>query len=91
MKTYILNFKDKETPAEIHEYLKEMLELPNYYGRNLDALYDCLTSITAPTGIAIANIDTNNEFQRRLLNVMRDAADDNQRLKLLPKPEGWVR
>ena len=79
------------TREELHDALVRALNLPTWYGRNLDALYDCLTSITAPTGVAIANIDTNNEFQRRLLNVMRDAADDNQRLKLLPKPEGWVR
>ena len=28
-----------------HEYLKEKLRLPNYYGNNLDALYDCLTEM----------------------------------------------
>lgn len=26
-----------------HTYLAEALQLPAYYGRNLDALYDCLT------------------------------------------------
>ena len=33
------NFKTRETA---HTYLKEILHLPDYYGRNLDALYDCL-------------------------------------------------
>lgn len=28
-----------------HEYLKTVLELPAYYGKNLDALYDCLTEM----------------------------------------------
>lgn len=27
---------------EAHRYLAEVLELPEYYGNNLDALYDCL-------------------------------------------------
>ena len=90
MNTYILNFNDKKTPAEMHDYLKLMLQLPDHYGRNLDALYDCLTSITAPTTISIANLDTGNDFQMRVLNVLRDAADDNTRLRLLPKPEIWV-
>ena len=26
-----------------HDYLARMLELPAWYGRNLDALFDCLT------------------------------------------------
>lgn len=30
---------------EAHAYLREMLELPDYYGNNLDALYDCLTEL----------------------------------------------
>lgn len=28
-----------------HEYLQEVLDLPEYYGKNLDALYDCLTDM----------------------------------------------
>ena len=31
--------------AELHDLLKERLALPGYYGRNLDALFDCLTDI----------------------------------------------
>ena len=29
--------------AALHEYVKEQLHLPEYYGKNLDALYDVLT------------------------------------------------
>lgn len=29
--------------AEAHAYLTQALQLPDYYGKNLDALYDCLT------------------------------------------------
>ena len=32
----------KENP---HEYIKEKLDLPDYYGENLDALYDCLCGV----------------------------------------------
>ena len=28
-----------------HTYLQKVLPLPGYYGRNLDALYDCLTEL----------------------------------------------
>ena len=30
---------------EAHAYLAEALDLPEYYGRNLDALFDCLTEM----------------------------------------------
>ena len=33
---------DRETA---HSYLQIALELPEYYGKNLDALYDCLTEL----------------------------------------------
>lgn len=35
---------DRETA---HDYLKECFGLPDYYGRNLDALYDCLSERSA--------------------------------------------
>lgn len=42
--------------VKVHDYIKEMLGFPEYYGKNLDALYDCLTdledmeiTVTAPT------------------------------------------
>ncbi len=90
MKTYILNFKDKENADALHDYLASMLELPKYYGRNFDALYDCLKSITAPTSIVITNIDQDNPLHRRALDVFEDAADDNTRLRLIPDSGAWV-
>ncbi|MGE0723574.1 MAG: barstar family protein [Alphaproteobacteria bacterium] len=33
--------------AEAHDYLARGLGLPPHYGRNLDALYDCLTTDVA--------------------------------------------
>lgn len=33
-----------ETIEQAHEALSDALELPPYYGRNLDALWDCLTA-----------------------------------------------
>ncbi len=32
-------------PEAAHSYLKEVLGFPEYYGHNLDALYECLTDI----------------------------------------------
>lgn len=47
------NFKTRETA---HTYLKEILHLPDYYGRNLDALYDCLCEIITKTTITVPRV-----------------------------------
>jgi ribonuclease inhibitor len=39
-----LNGEDFKTKADFHKILKERLNLPNYYGSNLDALWDCITT-----------------------------------------------
>ena len=42
---YKLDFANITTKEELHDLLAESLCLPDYYGRNLDALYDCLTQM----------------------------------------------
>ena len=42
---YKLDFANITTKEELHDLLAEDLSLPDYYGRNLDALYDCLTQM----------------------------------------------
>ena len=39
-----------------HAYLKEALRLPDYYGKNLDALYDCLGDIGEETVIVVPEV-----------------------------------
>ena len=51
MKKIILDFKGLDSKEQIQGDLAEKMEFPLYYGRNLDALYDCLTDIMEPTAI----------------------------------------
>ena len=37
--------------AEFHALLKETLEFPQWYGENLDALYDCLTDLSGDVAV----------------------------------------
>ncbi|MEZ5345797.1 MAG: barstar family protein [Pyrinomonadaceae bacterium] len=37
-----------KNPAEMHEQIARKLDFPEYYGKNLDALNDCLSAIEIP-------------------------------------------
>ena len=40
---YTIDIRNINTKKELHEILREVLPLQDYYGNNLDALYDVLT------------------------------------------------
>ena len=42
---YVLDGKKMVSREETHAYLKETFGFPGYYGKNLDALHDCLTEM----------------------------------------------
>lgn len=48
MKTIIIDFTGAEYIRQIHLILKEKLNFPEWYGENLDALWDLLTGYVAP-------------------------------------------
>ena len=54
----ILNGADFDSMEHLHKVLKVKLELPDYYGENLNALWDCLTAwVELPMIIEIQNVD----------------------------------
>lgn len=51
-----------KTIDDFHLEIKKQLEFPDYYGENLDALWDCLTgSIDLPVTLVWKNSDMNKE------------------------------
>ena len=61
-----------------HDYLKEVLNLPDYYGKNLDALYDCLCEIGVETQIVLIN---SGSVSSDIIDTFVDAASENENLK----------
>ena len=45
LKKYILDFSECNYLGEIHHRIQTVLELPDWYGQNLDALWDSITGI----------------------------------------------
>lgn len=70
-----------ETRAQLHDALQSQLDLPDYYGRNLDALYDCLTDLHEPSQIEVFDEALLKEhlgfYAHSLLILLRRAADEN--------------
>ena len=60
-----------------HEYLQEMLELPEYYGKNLDALYDCLTAFD---DVEFVIFEQDSPYWRSVKKVFLQAAKANERI-----------
>ena len=70
----------------LHAYLKKQLSLPEYYGSNLDALFDCLTELSQPIRLEFSNLDKLlplGNYGEGLMATFRDAALENPNLELL--------
>ena len=70
----LIEIDGKLIKKEGHDYIKETLNFPDYYGKNLDALYDCLTEIGIETQIKLINADL---IPNDLLETFIDASDEN--------------
>ena len=67
-----------------HSHLAQRLDLPTYYGRNLDALYDVLTEIGTDTELILedpaAVVENLGKYGESLLSTMQEAAEENPHL-----------
>ena len=74
---YTLNFTDVKGYYDVHEIIERELDLPEYYGRNLDSLWDCLTDqllsgITYIEIYGIEKLSDFNNYNEKLLRLFRD-------------------
>ena len=53
IETIILDGERMQNRRAAHDHLAERLGLPEYYGRNLDALYDLLTERSGPARLVV--------------------------------------
>ena len=77
LRTIDLRAADDRTT--LMQQLSVGLDLPHYFGRNWDALYDLLTETTQPTALQILGWehfqDHHRELARQLKGVLIDAQD----------------
>lgn len=82
MKSVILDAKKMLEKEKMHEYLAKKFDLPEYYGKNLDALFDCLCEINEPTLIKLKNKDAlQGETKESLIRLFYDVCNENELVK----------
>lgn len=78
-----LKISDKE---ELHKVFAEKLSFPEWYGGNLDALFDCLTGIFEETSITIESFSVLEKnlgnYAAAFKKVMLKADEDNEKIHI---------
>lgn len=86
MRDITIDLRPFEEKISLHRYLKETLDFPFYYGANLDALHDELTSETKNTRILVCYPKQPKgkmvDYLPQLLRVFEDAARENYHLEV---------
>ncbi|MBQ3273556.1 MAG: barstar family protein [Solobacterium sp.] len=85
-----INASRMQTRDDIHDYMEDIFDFQDYYGRNLDALYDRLQEVTDDIDLvfthdAIAGI-LDVPYAYRTLMVLGKACDENPHLHILFRP-----
>lgn len=81
MKLITLDGNRLSDAAQVHDYLKESFNFPEYYGKNLDALYDCLTDLD-DVEITIILPEEDGAIFQKILRVFKAAKRENTSLHL---------
>ena len=82
MKSVILDAKEMAEKEKMHEYFTKKFGLPEYYGKNLDALFDCLCEINEPTLIKLKNEKfLDDSAKESLTQLFRDVCNENELVK----------
>ena len=86
MRRVVLYGAEFDDVEKIHQTLAETLDFPNYYGKNLDALYDVLTDLDQPTRITLdlSGVSDDNmlRYLERMSEVISDAVNENENVEL---------
>lgn len=79
MRKVRLDFDGLNSREQVQDYMAEKFDFPPYYGRNLDALYDCLTDICEPVAIVcyLPGKEQNCSYIDRVCQTIKDAEKDN--------------
>lgn len=80
-----IDCKKIKTQEAFHSFMKRRFDFPNYYGENLDALWDCLTE---KRDLHIKLIDSRwliynlGDYGQKILDLFQDLKEENDNYKI---------
>ena len=77
MKKIVLDGRILADEAKVHGYLKEKFSFSEYYGRNLDALYDCLTELK-DVEIVVNAAEKETPYLQKILQIFEAASKESE-------------
>lgn len=71
--------------TQTHLVFKELLDLPEYYGMNLDALYDCISTMHCTLHVMYWDVmvEQLGHYGQLVLNTLTEAAEENPEFELI--------
>ncbi len=85
MKNIVIDFSTCKYPMDLHNEIKKKLELPEWYGNNLDALWDMLTGfIETPINITVIykpetkSAESLKENVLKIIETFKEASEDEE-------------
>jgi RNAse (barnase) inhibitor barstar len=85
--SYYIDLTGVENRTELHDRIEQGLPVPEWYGRNLDALKDCLEEVDEETDVVLdrecITIMCENPYAYKVLLVLGRAAENNPNLNIL--------
>lgn len=98
MKQIVIDFSECRYPMELHSEIKTKLNLSEWYGNNLDALWDTLTGIIeTPLDITIIfkpktkGSETLRDYVFKIIEIFEEAAKSDDEISFsceTEKPNG---
>ena len=81
-----LNGKELANQQLLHEAIARQLHLPDYYGENLDALWDILSCWNEPLAIIIEHptrfVEQLGGYGESVLQLLQDAEEENSMISV---------
>ena len=79
MNIYVLDGKDMTGRDAAYRTIRDVMDFPDYFGKNLDALADCLGELNNGTAIVFVNTDLLryylNDYADRMLDTFRELSE----------------
>ena len=79
MKVILQGAEMTSVPA-LHAHLKQQLSFPDYYGENLDGLWDCIRCVDVPLTVVWRNFaqsqDYLGQYADQILETLHDAEQE---------------